>query len=214
MSTTIDNPEKLTNITNIDTADSWYTSGLSAGERCEKLLSSNEWQRCSTKTLDGLNKRFELMESTGLSRMKVISLTTIETLGRIPRSNEGYAVDGQTCINNYGAEPFSNKPNAIIVFFSHRWLRPNWCPGLKKDLIWGTTERAAAAYEGCFIGDVDDEDHSKAKALIQWAKWFKEYRKQLYSVFGDIALNITEIFFWIDWPCVDQMNPGMHSSIA
>jgi len=207
-------PEKLTNITNITTNidnDSWYTSGLNAGERCEKLLSSNEWQRCSTKTLDGLNKRFELMESSGLSKMKVISLTTIETLGRIPRSNEGYAVDAQSCIKNFGAEPFSNKPNAIIVFYSHRWLRPNWCPGLKKDLIWGTSERAAAVYEGFIIGDVDDEDNSKANSLIQWGKWFKEYRKQLYSVFGDIALNITEIFFWIDWPCVDQTNPGIHS---
>ncbi len=41
--------------------------------------------------------------------------------------------------------------NDVIVFFSHRWKRPNWCEAQGKDLMWGTPERIAAEREGLVL---------------------------------------------------------------
>ena len=64
--------------------------------------------------------------------------------------------------------------------------------------------------EGHTFGDPDDAEHSKARALIEYAAWFK--RKA--QTFGEADTGgIThdpniEIFWWIDWACTDQDNPG------
>ena len=35
-------------------------------------------------------------------------------------------------------------PNAVILFYSHRWKRPNWSEALGKELPWSSEERQAA----------------------------------------------------------------------
>ncbi len=73
-----------------ETTTPWYAAaGANVGEQCENLLASSEWQQISTTTYQGLVHRLELMTRAGLPKMKVISVETIETLGRIPRSTEG-----------------------------------------------------------------------------------------------------------------------------
>ena len=61
--------------------------------------------------------------------------------------------------------------------------------------------------EGHTFGDPDDAEHSKARALIEYAAWFK--RKAMANQVIDIARDTNlEIFWWIDWACTDQDNPG------
>ena len=96
--------------------ENWYTTGANAGVRCERLLASKEWQSSNTTTKDGLLKRFDLIADAGLSEMRVISLNTIENLGRIPRSNEGYTVKAKDVIMSRG-QNISNKPLAVISFY-------------------------------------------------------------------------------------------------
>eukprot|EP01038_Epipyxis_sp_PR26KG_P015028 gene15028-20219_t len=190
----------------------WYVSGASAAQQCENLLASSEWQ--STKmSYGGIISRLKMMSDAGLPKMRVIPATKIEELGHIPRSNEGHAVDALEEVIKCGGEDGTNTANAIIVFFSHRWMRPNWCEHDEKDLLWGSEERAAADAAGYIIGDVDDMYHTKAKSLIQWSKWFIARLKTRGTFDGDLeSLPLyderVKIFFWIDWPCVDQLNPG------
>lgn len=171
------------------------------------MLASKDWQNSHTSTYDGLTKRLELLTEAGLPAMKVISATTLETLGRIPRSNEGYAEDALQAVRSCGRDGY-NFSKAMIVFFSHRWKRPNWCPVAEKDLIWGSPERTTAEAAGHIIGDVDDENHSKARTLVQWAKWFKRGLEKGSFSLVTVTQVPAEIYFWIDWPCVDQTNPG------
>jgi len=184
----------------------WYESGASAGELCEKLLASKEWQSVHTASYNGLVRRLELMAQIGLPKMRVISADTIEKLGRIPRSNEKYAEDALEVVLKNGKDLF-NSPNTVIVFFSHRWLRPNWCKELLRDLAWGSPERSDADIRGFTVGDVDDEHNSKAKSLIEWSKWMKYFRNKMEGTFDGLTLEM-KVYFWIDWPCVDQLNPG------
>ena len=123
----------------LEGVDAWYVSGANIGERCENLLASNKWQYSNPETYKGLVNRLELMTNSGLPKMRVIPLSTIETLGRIPRSNEGYAVDAL---------------EAVVK------------AGLEKDVLWGSDERIAAEAAGHVVGDVDDKDHTKALSLI------------------------------------------------
>jgi hypothetical protein len=60
------------------------------------------------------------------------------------------------------------------------------------------------------VGDVDDAGHTKALSLIEWAKWFKfKQSSDDLDRLPDITSEANmKIYFWIDWPCVDQLNPG------
>ena len=70
--------------------------------------------------------------------------------------------------------------------------------------------------EGHTFGDPDDAEHSKARALIEYAAWFK--RKRMANMadgtmadgtMSDITANPNiEIFWWIDWASTDQDAPG------
>ena len=90
-------------------------------------------------------------------------------------------------------------------------MRPNWCEELGKDLAWGTPERQHAMKDGKIFGDPDDAEHSKAKALIEYGKWFKRACKGLGGLeqtSGITEADDSELFWWIDWACTDQENPG------
>ena len=96
----------------------------------------------------------------------------------------------------------------MLLFYSHRWKRPNWSEDLGKDLPWASAERQQAMREGKRFGDPDDAARSKAEALIAYGDWLKRLRKHsnwLADISNDDDL---EIFWWIDWASTDQDAPG------
>ena len=114
----------------------------------------------------------------------------------------------------------------VAQFCSHCWERPNWSEELSKDLPWESPERQTAMAQGTVFGDPDDADHSKAKALIEYAKWFKractldvaigvgEYVEAVTSTVAMATSGLSsapdiEIFWWIDWCCANQDDPRM-----
>lgn len=180
---------------------------LKLGEQCERMLASRAWNLAHTSTQAGLIQRLEMITEAGLPPMRLVPNETLATLGRIPRSHEGHQVDALEAVRKCGAEVLLNRPLAVILFYSHRWARPNWCEKLGKDQAWGSAEREAAMREGHFFGDPDDAEHSKAKDLIEYAKWFKRLQE------SDITSDITsdsdlQIYWWIDWACTNQDSPG------
>ena len=68
--------------------------------------------------------------------------------------------------------------------------------------------------EGHTFGDPDDAEHSKARALIEYAAWFQRKAQTINgTMINGTMADITndpniEIFWWIDWACTDQDNPG------
>ena len=103
----------------------------------------------------------------------------------------------------------------MLFFYSHRWKRPNWSEDLGKDLPWESPERQLAMREGKRFGDPDDAARSKAKALIAYGEWFKRFqsggnhRLSPASPWTGISMDDDlEIFWWIDWACIDQDAPG------
>ena len=81
----------------------------------------------------------------------------------------------------------------MLLFYSHRWCRPNWCEALRLEAAWGSAERTAAQAEGGRFGDPDDAARSKARALAQYARWFKrEVPKSLSGAFGTHLAEITQ----------------------
>jgi len=199
---------------NVNLINNWYGTGAEMDEKCKLILASSEWQKANPLTYDGLVTRLELMKNIGLPSMRVISASKIKELGRIPRSNEGYQEDLLAAVKR-GGKDCNNAPRSVVAFFSHRWLRPNWCQILEKDLVWGTPERDAAEAAGYTVGDPDGKEHEKAQALAALTDWLKKQRQYLFIRppqitvnFKDISLDIHEIFLWIDWCCVDQANPG------
>ena len=179
------------------------------GESCERLLASSAWNRAHTVTHQGLLKRLQMIPDAGLNRMSVVAHSTLRELGRIPRSHEGHQEDAIAAVRRCGAD-INNKPKAVILFYSHRWKRPNWSEDLGKDLPWASAERQLAMGEGKRFGDPDDAARSKAKALIAYGDWLKRYKLesnsgQLADISNDDDL---EIFWWIDWASTDQDAPG------
>ena len=179
------------------------------GERCERLLASSAWNKAHTATHKGLLERLQMIPDAGLNPMRVVAHSRLKGLGRIPRSHEGHQEDAIAAVRRCGAD-VTNKPNALLLFYSHRWKRPNWSEDLSKDLPWASAERQQAMREGKRFGDPDDAARSKAKALIAYGDWLKRFQSggndgRLVDISRDDDL---EIFWWIDWACTDQDNPG------
>mmetsp|Transcript_67287 Transcript_67287/g.166155 ORF Transcript_67287/g.166155 Transcript_67287/m.166155 type:complete len:388 (-) Transcript_67287:149-1312(-) len=180
-------------------------------DRTMDLLNSQEFQRTHTFTFDGLVRRLKLMEKAGLPKMKVLKLSKLVELGRIPRSTDSQFVDLHDEVLRCGSYQGTGIPNACIVFFSHRWERPNWCEARGKDLMWGSEERSEARKAGDIVGFPDTADNVKAKALMEWAEWLK-WKRGTNRFTPDGSLGFVsptpEVLLFIDWCCVDQINPG------
>ena len=180
------------------------------GERCERLLASSAWNNAHTSTHKGLLKRLQMIPDAGLNPMRVVAHSRLKELGRIPRSHEGHQEDAIAAVRRCGAD-VENKPKAVLLFYSHRWKRPNWSEDLGKDLPWASAERQQAMREGKRFGDPDDAARSKAKALIAYGDWLKRYRLSgvIDGNLGEISqADDLEIFWWIDWASTDQDAPG------
>ena len=70
-------------------------------------------------------------------------------------------------------------PVVEIFMVSHRWLRPSLDPN---------------------ISHPDAENHCKAAAINEFSKWRKKWVENTHRF-------TPEIFYWIDYCCVDQDNP-------
>ena len=181
------------------------------GERCERLLASSAWNKAHTATHKGLLKRLQMIPDAGLSPMRVVAHSRLKELGRIPRSHEGHQEDAIAAVRRCGAD-ISNYPKAVLLFYSHRWKRPNWSEDLGKDLPWASAERQQAMREGKRFGDPDDAARSKAKALIAYGDWFKRCLLGPDPLGADMTNDADlEIFWWIDWACTnqDKLGPDM-----
>ena len=106
----------------------------------------------------------------------------------------------------------SSSSKATLFFYSHRWSRPNWCEVMQLEAAWGSAERTAAEAEGEQFGDPDDATHAKAKALVQYARWFKHNMNKggsgAFGWWAGISNEIDEVFYWVDYACADQTAPG------
>ena len=179
-------------------------------ERCERLLASSAWNKAHTTTHKGLLERLQMIQDAGLNPMRVVAHYRLKELGRIPRSHEGHQEDAIAAVRRCGADA-DNRPKAVLLFYSHRWKRPNWSEDLGKDLPWASAERQQAMREGKRFGDPDDAARSKAKALIAYGDWLKRARlsEDTDGTLVDISVDRDlEIFWWIDWACSDQDAPG------
>ena len=126
------------------------------GERYERLLASSAWNKAHTTTRKGLLKRLQMIPDAGLNPMRVVAHSRLRELGRIPSSHEGHQEDAIAAVRRCGAKNLTNKPKAVLLFYSHRWKRPNWSEDLGKDLPWASAERQQAMREGKRFGDPDD----------------------------------------------------------
>ena len=195
-------------------------------ERAERLVNSSSFQSSPTDTYLGLCRRLERIKNAGLPPMRVVRLSTLSALGRIPRSTEGHAVDALEEVRRHGpaerdrlGNVSGSPPKAQIIFFSHRWERPYHCAQRGKDLPYGTDEWQEAIAQGHQVGFPDSADNAKAKGLIQWGKqelwehgkimeglqWHIQRRRM--RVLRDLSQLPTEVLFFIDYTCVDQENP-------
>ena len=219
--------------------DEWYNSQGANGPT-EQLLASSAFQDANLKSQSGLLTRLHLVTEAGLPRMRVLSARKLRTLKRIPHSSEQEQEDALAAVERCGKDPHTNGANALLVFFSHRWLRPNWCAACNCDRPWGSHERGECIKAGHRVGHPDDAAATKARALIEYADWLEwwlglekanrsdvvlgyeadgeckcgpcEYHRPgrpAKSKMGDIPFNEhTELFFWIDFCCVDQSDPS------
>ena len=110
---------------------------MAYGRSCEAMLSSGAWNRAHTSTYRGLVARLEMLAANGLPPMRVLSAAKLEALGRIPRSDEGHQEDALAVVKRCGADGDFNSPKAVLLFYSHRWCRPNWCEALRLEAAWG-----------------------------------------------------------------------------
>ena len=73
------------------------------------------------------------MREAGLPPMLVIPGRVLEDLGRIPHYSEGHAVDIIEELKRHDKDS-KNRPRAVTVYLSHRWLRPGWNEDLQKEM--------------------------------------------------------------------------------
>lgn len=187
--------------------DIWY-----GGAKCEAMLASSEWNSTDTTSFKGLCTRLRQFKARGLPSMRVLSHEKLRELKRIPRSSENHQEDALAAVECCG-EDQAGDPLALIFFFSHRWRRPNWCEGLRKDVPWGSAERKEAQVRDMPVGDPDDAAHDKARALIEFGDWFQTHRMSNPDIAKYFPRSVpydynVKVFFWIDWCCTNQDAPG------
>src|SRR5688500_2964730 len=98
----------------------------------------------------GFDRRPLITIANGLGgpRMRLLHWRTLGDLGRLPRSDEGHAVDALAGIDAYGA------PQVEVFMVSHRWLRPSLDPTRSHP---------------------DGPDHEKARAVHQFSLWRRQW---------------------------------------
>jgi len=183
-------------------------------DKTVKLLKRIDFQSADPRSFKGLKKRLEMMQKAGLPRMRLLPGKILEELRRIPRSTEmdddgkPYTVDALEMIEREGPD-WTGRPKSIIAFFSHRWLRANFSTLHGGDVGWRSSEwQDAINAEGHYIGMPDNPENEKARDLIAWMRWLT-WRTSRETTFMSnyLTQKCKDVYFFIDWPCVDQTNP-------
>ena len=205
-------------------------------DKTVRLMKRRDFQSADPRTLQGLVKRLSLIHEAGMPRMRVLPGKVLEELGRIPRSTEmrengePYNVDALEAIQRDGDDGWG-KPNAVIVFFSHRWLQANYSTLYQRDVVWGSAEYLETdRAPGHYTGKPDNDGNDKLRDLLEWMRWYKwrttippwnrgnhnckeccKYSSETVHVHGFlsdyVSRNCSDLYFFIDWSCVDQTNP-------
>jgi len=111
--------------------------------------------------------------------MKLLYWRRLEQLGYLPDFSSSNAEDALQGIQRFGA------PQVEIFFVSHRWLRPS-------------TDASLA--------HPDDEASTKAKALVEFSTWRRDWVRRRHGF-------LPEIYFWIDYCCFDQGNSSINMAM-
>lgn len=106
--------------------------------------------------------------------MRLLHWKVLETLKRIPHSNQNKTVDALIGIETYGVSEVE------IFMVSHRWLQPLLDPSKSHP------ERPL---------------HEKAKAIREFSLWRRQWVQSNHGF-------LPEIFYWIDYCCIDQTDTG------
>lgn len=187
----------------------WYTD--TSNDPTDDLLNSFAFQNANVMSLRGCLRRAAMLKDANMPAMRVISAEKLAELGRIPRSNEQYAITAEAAWRKEGADASFGSPLAVVMMASHRWSRPNYCCQCEADRVWGSEERQSCHEREHFVGHPDDMHGSKAKALVQFAEWYTWWRTNkisLHKGHGEITRDPElKLYFWIDFCCVDQDNP-------
>jgi hypothetical protein len=183
-------------------------------DRTVSLLKRRDFQSADPRSFKGIKKRLAMMRQAGLPRMKLLPGKVLAELGRIPRSTEvredgePYTVDALEMIGREGSDERA-MPKSIIAFFSHRWLRANFSTLHQRDVEWGSAEwLEATKAEGHYVGMPDSNSDAKVRDLIEWMRWLKWRTSRQRKFMGSyLTQGCKDIYFFIDWSCVDQTNP-------
>eukprot|EP00040_Diaphanoeca_grandis_P019275 m.101732 g.101732 ORF g.101732 m.101732 type:complete len:288 (+) comp27346_c0_seq1:158-1021(+) len=133
-----------------------------------KILNGKEWQNINGASGAPwkLKRKLEIIAEAGLPPLHVVSAEKLRELGRIPTNEEQCSVDARDILNTDSVYE-KDKAGVLLVFVSHRWLRPE-------------------SYEP------DDEHNTKARSLIEFARWYEHRYKG------------RKVHFWIDRSCIDH----------
>jgi hypothetical protein len=135
-----------------------------------QLLNTSQFQRSG----GDFDRREIILASNSIGPpMKLLYWRRLEELGYLPQFRSHYTEHAVSAVNRFGA------PQVEIFMVSHRWSRPSLDAALSHP---------------------DDKDSTKARALVEFAKWRREWVRQRHGF-------LPEIFYWIDYCCFDQDSP-------
>jgi hypothetical protein len=100
-----------------------------------------------------------IADALGGPPMRLLHWERLAELRRIPRSNEGYAINATEGIDAYGA------PIVEVFMVSHRWLRPSLDP--------------AQAHP-------DGPDNEKARAINEFSNWRRQWVRRHHDFLPEI----------------------------
>ena len=100
-------------------------------------------------------------------------------LGYIFDCSNSSAEDAPSSINRFGA------PTVEIFMVSHRWL---------------------CASTDASLSHPDDEDSRKAKALVEFSKWRRDWVRRRHGF-------LPEVCYWIDYCCFDRSNLSVNMAM-
>src|SRR5262245_45338090 len=98
----------------------------------------------------GFDRRplIQIANALGGPPMRLLHWKKLADLGRVPRSDEGQAMDAIAGIDSFGA------PEVEVFMVSHRWLRPSLDPA---------------------HSHADGPSHEKAEAINQFSLWRRHW---------------------------------------
>jgi len=140
---------------------------MTAFDNVRRIFRSESFRRIA----GGFDRRLLIHKANEVGpRMRLLHCRRLEELGRLPSFDDGLTDDAISGIDRFGASTVE------IFMVSHRWLRPSLDARLSHP---------------------DDSNKTKAKALIEFTKWRRNWVRRRHGF-------ELEIFYWVDYCCFDQ----------